>query len=203
MDMVTTLIVVKVSWIYTYVKTYQSIHIKYVPYSVLQLYLSKVGGNGIKRNKEQQKDTVGRIHTNLTIVTLREWKGGQELQLATLHSFLVKIVYKQILLRSLRKRAIHLLPPSLSPALRRPVSCSQMDQVVLPNKDTSWIGAKGFWGQIPIQRQWKMCSLGTGTLLHLISTFQAGAHTGWLPRKIMESLISAQDWALPSNFPSG
>ena len=56
MDMVTTLIVVKVSWIYTYVKTYQSIHIKYVPYSVLQLYLSKVGGNGIKRNKEQQRD---------------------------------------------------------------------------------------------------------------------------------------------------
>lgn len=58
MGVFTILIVVKFSWVYTYVKTNQIIHLKYVPYIVLQLYLNKVGKKlNQKKNKEQQKKT--------------------------------------------------------------------------------------------------------------------------------------------------
>lgn len=34
------LIIVPISWVYTYVKTYQVVHFKYVQFIICQLYLS-------------------------------------------------------------------------------------------------------------------------------------------------------------------
>lgn len=44
MNMFITLIVVMIVWVYTYVQTYQIIHINCAQFFVYQLYLNKAGG---------------------------------------------------------------------------------------------------------------------------------------------------------------
>lgn len=48
-DIFVILIVVVVSWVYTYVKTYQTMYFKYMPFIVCQLYFKKLLKNKAKR----------------------------------------------------------------------------------------------------------------------------------------------------------
>lgn len=125
-----TILIVKISWVFAEVKTNQIIYFKYVPYRLLQLYPKQAEKKKIdSKEKPATKDMFVRIATNLTTFTFREG-GGQEPSLVTFHEAFWSCLQQAYMASEFKKKKkIHLLTPSLSPGLRRPVTCPQMDQV--------------------------------------------------------------------------